>query len=257
MNIGFSSWSIRTLMKSMSLLDAVTCTQQRFDLPWWEGCMSHFPNRQSPQQYFGTGLTNIVGTIRIDHGANGNLAGADQSVTDASIATSKDWLDFAASIASCRAVKINPGSGQDLHVARSSYQTIAAYASTLQLDVLIENSNDGSKGPLTCGDSLFRLLDSGIEGIGLVLDLGNFPEDGSRRLDQISRLLPYARAVEIKVTDSSEGFAVTDRELEHALGLGWEGDGFIDYSGDQDPFDAIDFALMRIRNYSSRIVSDS
>lgn len=157
-------------------------------------------------------LVNIpVDIPELEHGAG--LSDRDTAVRTSAITACKKWIDIA-SVLGAQSVRCDPGKivPSDLRPTIASYQSLASYAGSKSLYVLIENHGGvGSEHP----EELVDIFRAAGEHAGALPDFGNFPDEQTRQRG-LKLLFPFGRTV-CHVKDPR-------------LGADWKGGAF-DFAG--------------------------
>lgn len=165
-----------------------------------------------------------------------NLAAADETERQSSIALVNEWIDVARAVGS-PSIRANAGSGT-IETAVRSLREVADYADSQGVLLLTENHG----GISTDLEVLLQILDALDGDARAVADFGNFP-DGTDRFDALARLIPYTDLISAKTLlfdDDGEHTSFDfDRCVQTAEAAGFRGI----YSAEQwdpstDPLDA-------------------
>ncbi len=120
------------------------------------------------------------------------LSAADPKLRERAIALYLPWIDFAHDVGAL-SVRCDPGkiNRNDLEPTLASYRTLAAYAKSKGLYVIIENHfGVGSEHP----EELARILTQVGGNLAALPDFGNFPDEETRHRG-LKLLFPLARTI--------------------------------------------------------------
>jgi sugar phosphate isomerase/epimerase len=209
-----------------------------------------------------------VRTVPIDFG---ELDSPDKVRRDVDVEHLLAWFDIAERLGS-EYVRVNAGSPMDAssepdhHGTFEALRTLSGEAERRGMRLLVENHGGPSSDP----GYLLELLDQ-VDGIGLLLDLGNFeplmtvsrarfngesPATDHLQVehvyDHIERLAPVAELVHVKAFDPRDDGSPlldVDRALSTVQQAGYAGPYTIEWEGHRtDPWDATGDLIRRVRS---------
>lgn len=187
------------LAKPLEFLDFPDLIADRFHLHNLEILSPHFESR-TPAYVKEVNLrlkrahSRIV-NIPIDVGElwnQGGLSAPDPKAREQAISLYKPWFDFAHDVGAL-SVRCDPGriNRDDLGPTVASYRTLAAYARSRKLYVVVENHfGIGSEFP----ETLVTILKQVGAHMATLPDFGNFPDQDTRERG-LKLLFPFARTI--------------------------------------------------------------
>jgi sugar phosphate isomerase/epimerase len=270
-HISISTWSLHNYFQStreadcnlpgamLALLDFPEMIAERYKVHNLEFCAPHFASTESA--YLVELKSRLVRThsrlvnIPVDIEeiwTQGGLSDPVKEVREAAVNASKKWIDIAAKMGS-RAVRCDPGRMDPKHLGPTveSYKTLAAYAQSKGVQVIIENHGGvGSEHPEEL-IGLFKRV--GIRILGALPDFGNFPDEPTREKG-LALLFPYARVV-----CHAKGLEIDSRGeetkfdfpkcVEISKKAGYRGVYSIEYEGPGDPYEGVQKVLDELLKY--------
>lgn len=181
-----------------------------------------------------------------------DLASADESVRQQSLATARRWIDAAATLGS-RAVRINPGrTGGSVEQSIASLKELNRYCLAKRLPLLTENHFGLEMNP----DVHLRIREgAGPKNVYTLPDFGNYPPE--TMWESLAKILPYAYVVSAKTVDfDAQGNHLSydfDRCLQLCETAGFKGIYLVEQWSRQDPpIDSekiADWMLQRTRDF--------
>lgn len=259
------------LPRLYSLEHWATLVRERYDVTAVEICQIQIddPSRDRitrlRRHLDDAGVT--VRTVPIDFG---ELDSTDARRRDADVEHLVTWFDTA-NLLGAQYIRVNAGSpmsqsaDSDTAGAIDALRRLTDEADLRGMHLLVENHGGLSSDP----DYLLELRDQ-VDGLGILLDLGNFEPlvsvsrarfqgenpvtdhlETDRVYDDIQRLAPVAELVHVKAFDPRESGSPlldVDRALRVAVDAGFTGPYSIEWEGHRtDPWEATGELLERIR----------
>lgn len=263
------------LPRLYSLEEWATLIRERFDVTAVEICQiqiddpSHERIKRLRRRLDEAGVA--VRTMPIDFG---ELDSTNANRREADVDRILDWFDIAHLLGS-QYVRVNAGSPMsdstevDKPGMFEALRRLTGEADRRGMRLLVENHGGASSDP----DYLLELRDQ-VDGLGILLDLGNFEPlvsvsrarfagdnpatdhlDTDHVYDQIRRLAPVAELIHVKAFDPRENGSPlldVDRALSVVHAAGFAGPYSIEWEGHRtDPWEATGALLGRIRTMTS------
>jgi sugar phosphate isomerase/epimerase len=137
---------------------------------------------------------------------NYDLASADESLRQASIAHARQWMNASAFLGA-KCVRINPGHPDgSIEKSIASFKELVPYAKSKKLTIITANHFGLETDPV----KHVAVVEGGRPGLYTEPDFGNYNSAPSM-YDSLAKIIPYAYIVSAKVVD----FAETNGTLDH------------------------------------------
>lgn len=244
-------------VEPMSLLDLPRLVKSELGVDAVEICQFHVPERASAYlgqlkralDDSGVGLVNVPIDV-------GNISDPNPAYRKEDLAEIEDWMRAAAELGS-KMVRVNAsfplaGETAPIEVTIDSYRRLAATASALGLQLLIENHGGITRDP----EMIVQLIESvGESKLKALVDIGNFEPLMSMNMakmqgketpanldltplyDAIARIAPYAGLIHAKTHEFDEQGRPRHLDVVRALRIvrdtGYTGPISIEYEGSQ------------------------
>ncbi|HEU0140540.1 MAG TPA: TIM barrel protein [Bryobacteraceae bacterium] len=225
-DISLAAWSLNRsffLAKRWKNIDLPRIAREEFNINGLEFVNTFFenPTMHYLQDLKKRGEKHGVAFVLIMVDGEGDMSAKDkQERTQAAIAHRK-WVDIA-SFLGCKAIRCNMGGPrenwqQDADLvgrAAESFYNLVEYASTAELNILIENHGGASSDPDVVV-SLMKTVDH--PRFGTLPDFGNV-NPGADHAEVIRKLAPFAKGVSVKAAWTAEG-THPGWDLEKLIGI--------------------------------------
>jgi len=268
--IGISSWSFHNFFpttlddklkppaKPWDLRDFPEMIADRYQVHQLEMVAPHFESTKpsyvrevrSRLERAHSHLVNIPVDIH-ELAVKGGLSDPDAKVRDTAISACSQWIDIGSELGA-RSVRCDPGdmNRADLSKTISSYKKLADYAASKNMYVIIENHGGvGSEHP----EDLVKVFKAAGDHCGALPDMGNFPDEATRRRG-LPLLYPYARTVSHAKGLDFDPHGVErafdfPRAMQAAKSAGFQGVFSIEYEGSGDPFAGMQNVINELVRY--------
>jgi sugar phosphate isomerase/epimerase len=269
--IAVSSWSLHNYFRAtressfdrpgamLALLDLPEMIVDRYKIRHLELCASQFPSTEPAflkelKYAMVHSLTNVVNlSVDIDQcGPDGAFSDSDRQARLAALEAIKPWVDIAHQLGA-KSVSVGPGKvdAENLAPTADSYKSLATYALSKGIHVIVENQNGfGRENP----EDLVKLIKlAGPGRMGALPNLANFSDEPTRARG-LKLLFPLATTVchaNVSAPDSQDPEAAFDFSpaIEIAKQTGFHGIYTIEFNGPGDPYAGIQKTLDELLRY--------
>jgi sugar phosphate isomerase/epimerase len=189
------------VVRPLKLLDVPAYYRERFGVRNLEFWSHHFESLDTPYIKELRARVKAVGAELINVQIDGayDLASADETERQRSLALVRKWIDTVAELGS-RAVRINPGkAGGSIEKCIASMKEVNRHCISRRLPLLTENHFGLEMDPEV---HLQVRNAAGPENFYTLPDFGNYPVE--TMWDSLARILPYAYVVSAKAVDFNE-----------------------------------------------------